>query len=65
MQTKESIQQFSTEINTLLVKAKSQPELYRKLNTLEAQGRGGWQLLCAPRIVGEWLVAVAVRPAID
>lgn len=63
--TQDDITKFSKEVDSLLVGADSVPEMYRKLNTLRTNGRGGWQLLRSPWWVKGVLVAVLVRPDPD
>ena len=63
--TKGSIREFSRKVDSLLIGADSLAEMRRKLNTLETNGRGGWQLLRSPWWVKDVLVAVLVRPELE
>ena len=60
--THKSIQEFTKQVDSLIVSALSTSELYRKLNLLEKNGVGGWQMLRCPVWVGDRLVAVLLRP---
>ena len=60
----ESIHEFTRKVDSLIVTAGSLPELYRKLNTLQSNGRGGqysWQLLRHPTWRDGRLIAVLLR----
>ncbi len=60
--TSDDIRDFSRRINSLVIAAKNQEEMYRKLNTLRTNGHAEWQLLRSPCWVGNKLIAVVVRP---
>ena len=55
------LRQMTTEIDSLVIGAKSVPELYRKLNTLDCNGSKDWQLLRQPTWVGKTLIAVVIK----
>ena len=56
-----TLDQWLKKIDTLIISAPSLPELYRKLNTLQAQGKGGWQVQRAPQWIDGKLRAIVVR----
>lgn len=48
-------------LESLVISANDVPDMYRKLNTLKEQGKGGWRLLRSPTWVRGFLVAVLIR----
>ena len=63
--TSDDISKFTKQVDSLVIGASSVPEMYRRLNVLNRNGRGGWQLLRDPMWVRGVLIAVLLRPDLD
>jgi hypothetical protein len=63
--TRNDISEFTRQVDSLIIDVVDARDLRRKLNVLDTNGRGGWQLLRQPMWVGSRLVAVLLRPEIE
>jgi hypothetical protein len=59
--TQDQLKDVTRRIDSLVLTADSQGEMYRKLNILQSNGRGGWILLRCPCWKNGILVAVVIR----
>ncbi len=59
------ITKLLSQLDCMLVAGKTEAELYRKLNTLQSHGRGGWRVLKTPQWVNGRLVIVLIRESRD
>lgn len=59
------ISELLSQLDCMLVVGETEAELYRKLNTLQEQGRGGWHVLKSPQWLGSKLVIVIIRERVD
>lgn len=60
--TAEELDAMVRKVDTMVLTAESQPEIYRKLNTLQSNGGGGWRLLRSPVWRDSRIIAVVIRP---